>query len=165
MPNARSDQPRIRRATAADAATIAHQRSCMFLDMGQLAADEVEAVERVTHEQLEPLLASGEYLGWVVEIDGAVVAGAGVFLHRLLPRLENPDGRPEAYVLNVYTDPVFRRRGLARKLMETIRDWCAEEGLPRVSLHASNAGRPMYEQLGFRVSNEMRLEIGSDGRR
>jgi GNAT superfamily N-acetyltransferase len=64
-----------------------------------------------------------------------------------------------ATILNVYTDPEYRRRGIARLLMETMIDWCKREGLARVNLHASDAGRHLYESLGFEPSNEMRLKL------
>jgi GNAT superfamily N-acetyltransferase len=64
-----------------------------------------------------------------------------------------------ATILNVYTNPEYRRRGLARKIMQTIIQWCKREGLARVTLHASDDGRHLYESLGFESSNEMRLKL------
>src|SRR5438477_11966920 len=54
-----------------------------------------------------------------------------------------------ATVLNVYTDPLYRRRGNARLLMEAMIDWCKHEGFARVNLHASDSSRHLYESLGF----------------
>ena len=49
----------------------------------------------------------------------------------------------------MYTEPEHRRRGLARRLMAEMIAWCRAAGLGSVSLHASDAGRPLYEALGF----------------
>ena len=35
--------------------------------------------------------------------------------------------------------------------------WLAEQGIQHVTLHATEAGRPLYEQLGFVEGNEMTL--------
>jgi hypothetical protein len=35
-------------------------------------------------------------------------------------------------------------------------DWSREQGFDRVVLHASDAGRPLYEKIGFKPTNEMR---------
>ena len=59
----------------------------------------------------------------------------------------------------MYTDPEFRRQGIARRLMQTMIDWCRKEGFVRVDLHASDKGRPLYESLGFEPTNEMRLNL------
>jgi GNAT superfamily N-acetyltransferase len=60
----------------------------------------------------------------------------------------------EALVVNVYVEPGYRRQGLARRLMADILAWGREQGIERVSLHASSMGRPLYESLGFAPSNE-----------
>ncbi len=59
-------------------------------------------------------------------------------------------------MLNVFTEPAWRRRGLAELLMRHILDWARQERLDRLVLHASDDGRPLYERLGFAATNEMR---------
>jgi len=149
----------IRAARLSDAPIVAHHRVHMFLDMGELAASDLPDLEAASREQLERLIASGEYTGWVAESDGVVVAGVGVLLHRLLPRAGDLGLRHEAYVLNVYTEPEHRRRGLSRRLMLALVDWCREQKLTRITLHASEFGRPVYEGLGLTPTNEMRLVL------
>ena len=145
----------LRLATPADAATIARHRTRMFLEMrgwpDEAGADLLAALRDV----LPPMLADGTYRGWfVVDGAGAIVAGAGVQVRPLLPRLETRRGL-EALVVNVYVEPPYRRRGLARRLMAAILDWCAGEGIERVALHPSDAGKPLYERLGFAPSGEL----------
>lgn len=149
----------IRRATVADAGVIAHHRVAMFRDMGVLAEREAPALHVASHAYLTTALRSGEYLGWVIEAQGQVVAGGGALIRPLLPRPECTQGSAEAYVLNVYTEPAHRRRGLARQLMRVIIEWCMAHGITRVSLHASDDGRPLYVAVGFLQTNEMRLEV------
>jgi ribosomal protein S18 acetylase RimI-like enzyme len=64
-----------------------------------------------------------------------------------------------AVILNVYTEPEFRRRGVAREIMVTIMAWVKARGLRAVNLHASHEGRALYEKLGFEATNEMRLRF------
>ena len=103
----------LRAVRPGDAAAIAGHRARMFHEMRELSDAEVPALEAAVRDQLEPLIASGEYFGWVIEIGagGEVVSGVGAFLHRLLPRGRELGLRQEAYVLNVYTEPAHRRRG------------------------------------------------------
>ncbi len=75
------------------------------------------------------------------------------------PHMIGPGAR-RGNILNVYTEPRSRRLGLARRLMETALDWCRDNGIRAVILHASPEGRPLYESLGFKSTNEMRVEIG-----
>jgi len=152
---ATSDQLRIRLATAADAGVVAEHRVRLFVDTGRLTPDAAATLLARLPPLLAPMLASGEYIGWLaVAGDGAVVAGAGVQLRRLLPRPETLTDR-EALVVNVYVAPKYRCLGLARHLMVAILDWCAEQEIERVALHPSTMGRPLYESLGFAPTNEL----------
>ena len=102
-------------------------------------------------------MESGEYLAWVaIAPDSAIVAGLGLWLMDWPPHMIGPGAR-RGNILNVYTDPAMRRRGLARRLMEAALVWCGEHGIRAVILHSSDDGRALYEKLGFQPTNEMRL--------
>ena len=152
---------RIRLAINDDAAIIAHHRAQMFRDMGHINDQEAPEVETACRPYLAEMLSSGEYIGWLVEFEEKVVAGGGIILRRLLPRPGCLQGGEEAYVLNVYTEPHHRRSKLARMLLAAMIEWCEERGVARITLHASDVGRPLYESLGFVPTNEMRLRIAS----
>lgn len=147
-----------RTATVDDAPTIAHHRAAMFQDMGII--DHVEAVtlEAASLEYLLKAIDSEEYLAWLIESGDKTAAGGGLIIRRLLPRPGHMDGGFEAHILNIYTEPSHRRRGLARKIMTAMLDWCTQQGIKRITLHASDEGRPLYENLGFKQTNEMRFE-------
>jgi len=158
-----SDQPaesatyHLRAATPEDAAVIAHHRAAMFYDMGFVSRAEAEQIAAAATPQLAARLAAGEYLGRLTENAGQVVAGGGMILRSLLPRPGALSGGEEAYILNVYTEPPHRGRGVARMVMRALLASCEERGVARVLLHASDAGRPLYESLNFVATNEMRL--------
>ena len=153
-----SEKYALRVATTADASAIARHRVSMFRDMGMLHDHDAAALEAGAQAHLTTALADGTYFGWLIKHDGVVVAGAGVIVRPLLPRPESPYGGEDVEVLNVYTEPAHRRRGLARRLVEHVLTWARARSLQRISLHASDEGRPLYEQLGFVPTNEMRRE-------
>lgn len=138
----------------------------MFKDMRQLAEDLYEPLVQGTIERLRVAVPSGEYMGWFVTPEGRpgeVLAGAGIQLRRVLPhpsRMPGVAGLAEGrqgIVLNVFTEAPWRRRGLAMLLMEHLLAWCQENNVETIVLHASDDGRPLYERLGFVVTNEMRF--------
>jgi GNAT superfamily N-acetyltransferase len=147
---------RLRKGTKSDADTVANQRALMFHEMGVLVADEVPAFQEAAAPIIAAAIKTGSYHQWLIELpSGPVVAGGGVQLRPLLPR---PDTLgPEAIILNMYVAPAYRRRGLARRILEAILDWCQSEKIERVVLHASDSGRPLYESMGFEPTSEMRL--------
>ena len=46
--------------------------------------------------------------------------------------------------------------------MESALEWCREHRIRAVILHSSKDGRALYEKLGFRPTNEMRLTLEGD---
>ena len=52
-------------------------------------------------------------------------------------------------VLNVYTQPAYRRRGYARAVMEALLDDARAMGLCVVGLKATDDGYPLYRSVGF----------------
>jgi GNAT superfamily N-acetyltransferase len=164
----RRDQPlSIRRATSDDAAVIAWHRARMFQDMGQLPPPAFDALRAAAERFLAAALARGEYVGWLLVADDEpdrVAAGAGVQLRSVLPHPVNlgcgqvsvATGR-HGIVLNVFTEPEWRRRGLAERLMRHILEWARTERLDRLVLHASDEGRRLYQRLGFVATNEMQF--------
>lgn len=153
------DTYQIRPATPHDLEAILRHRRRMFEDMGHADPAAVAAMLASSTPLLQRGLTNGSYRGWLVEAPGhGIVAGGGVIVleYQSHPR----DPRPQrAWVVNMFTEPEHRHRGLARRLMATIIDWCRAEGMRSLYLHASDDGRPLYEQIGFTPTNEMRLDL------
>jgi len=146
----------IREASLEDIPHILRHRRRMFEDMGQAGSDAITATFETF---LRDAMPRGRYRGWLaVTDDGRVAAGAGVAIVDWSGSPADPQPR-RGWIQNVYTEPEFRRQGLARRLMETTISWCREAGFAHISLHASVYGRPLYEELGFTPTNEMRLKL------
>jgi GNAT superfamily N-acetyltransferase len=142
----------IRNATVADIPHLVTHRDEMFRDMGVPA--EFAAMAAATAEWLGTAIPSGTYLGWLaVTDDGDVAAGGGLLVMPWPPGPMTMDPRC-AFVFNVYTAPAHRKQGLAKRLMETMHDWCRAQGIERVVLNASVFGQPIYEQMGYVVAAE-----------
>jgi GNAT superfamily N-acetyltransferase len=167
-----TDRVQVRLATPRDADVIAWHRARMFQDMGQLPPDLFEALRSSARERLVVALGTGEYVGWLASARASpeeVVAGAGVQVRQVFPhprrrgdgKVVVADGR-HAIVLNVFTEPPWRRQGLAELLMRHVLEWARREKLDRLVLHASVEGRPLYDRLGFVPTNEMRFPDEGD---
>ena len=141
-----------------DAAVIGWHRAAMFRDMGKIGESEVAIMREASVGWVEPLLRDGSYVGFVVEDGRGVVAGGGMWVRERGPSPGCLRVGQWAHILNVYTEPEHRGRGLARRVMRSILDWCTENRMDRVTLDASGDARPLYESLGFSTAWEhMRL--------
>jgi len=151
--------PTIREATPTDLDVVMHHRRRMFEDMGTRDRDALDSMEETSRPFFAQALSDGTYRGWLVA-DGAgrVVAGGGIILLAFHSSPRDPAPR-RAWIVNMYTEAEYRRRGLARRLMETMVAWCRAQRMATVYLHASDEGRPLYQSLGFTPTNEMRLSL------
>ena len=130
----------------------------MFLDLGFADDDTMKQKMAEFLPWLQGKMAANEYLTWLAIADNQPVAGLGLWLIEWPPHLIGL-ARQRGYILNVYTHPDHRRKGLARELTRIAVDWCASHGIDFVFLHASPQGRLVYEGLGFQPGSEMRLRL------
>ena len=70
-------------------------------------------------------------------------------------RRRHPAACRRGYLLNFFVEPKYRRLGLAHSLVKESLTEARMRGLHIVALHASEAGKPVYESMGFRTTNEM----------
>jgi GNAT superfamily N-acetyltransferase len=149
----------IREAIPADLDVVMHHRRHMFEDMGHREPAALDAMEASSRPIFARGLADGSYRGWLaVDASGRVVAGGGIIRLAYHSSPRDPEPR-RSWIVNMYTEPEYRRQGLARRLMEAMIEWCRGQRMANVFLHASDEGRPLYDSLGFTSTNEMRLAL------
>jgi len=150
---------RLRSASIDDLAIILHHRREMFREMGHTDSALLDDVTNSAEAYFRTALPNGAYLGWLAETDDGQVVGGGGLLIAAWPGFPGEKQSRRAWILNMYTEPAHRRQGVARRLVETMVEWCRAEGFTAVALHASKEGRPLYESFGFRPTNELRLRF------
>jgi GNAT superfamily N-acetyltransferase len=144
-----------RRATAHDSELITQHRKAMFADMRDAPDSILNEMGRHFEPWVRHMLVDDKYVGWIIKDGDRAVASAGFLLLDWAPHYLDPTGEQRGYVLNVFVEPEYRRRGLAQALMAECMDEARRRGIRVVALHASQKGQPVYEKLGFTASNEM----------
>lgn len=162
---------RYRLAVPADVDVLARHRVAMFRDMRAIDPSMETALYEAARAALPGVIANEEYVAWIAETTddpSIIVGGAGVQVRPLLPRPDR-SGRKllqgiEGLIMNVFVEPEWRRRGIARTLMEEVLHWARTAGIVSLVLHASDDGRALYESMGFVPTNEMRFTGSLDTR-
>ena len=149
----------IREAGVEDLKHILHHRRAMFKEMGFQDPAVLDNVESLSREYFGEALRIGRYRGWIAEGLNAQIVGGGGIVIAEWPGYPGENHAARAWILNMYTEPGARRRGVAKRLMEAMIEWCRTKGFRAVSLHASSAGRPLYETIGFQPTNELMLKL------
>ncbi|WP_257385342.1 GNAT family N-acetyltransferase [Tahibacter caeni] len=148
----------VRRLAADDLELVCRHREEMFRDAGR---DDAVLATMTAHFRpwLAPRLRDGSYFGFVLQDEGRPIAGIGLMLIDWPPHPLHPADDRRGYVLNVYVEPDYRRRGLARELMRLADAEFARRGVSYCVLHATEKGRPLYHELGWSTTAEMAKAI------
>jgi len=156
-----ADRLRIRRARLVDLEHLVSQRRAMWVEIGIKDKQELDSADREYRRWARNGLRKGTLLAWIVKDEESQVAGGGcLWLQPIQPR---PGIRTsfQPYLLSMYTEPRFRGKGVASKIVEEAKRWSKTKGFPQLVLHASKMGRRVYSGRGFKRSWEMRANLSS----
>lgn len=107
--------------------------------------------------------------GYLAEIDGEIAAMALWF-----PSFSTWDGVAGVYLEDLYVRPRFRRRGLARALLQTLAAECVSNGYTRLSwavldwnsdaiaLYDAVGGQPQHGWTTYRLSGPELTALATD---
>lgn len=149
---------RIEKATLSDLQGIISLRVELLKEVNEIKTFEEEnKVIEATESYLTEAMEKREFVSFVAKDGDEIVSVSGLSFFTRPPYLENLKGK-EAYLLNMYTLPSHRKRGLARKILQECMKECQKREVKRVWLHASQAGEPLYKSIGFQFKgSEMEL--------
>ena len=116
-------------------------------------------VERESYNYYQKALCDDSHIAYLVFDGNRVVGAGGVSFFQVMPTYHNPSGN-KAYIMNLYTNPAYRRRGIATKILDMLVNDSKEKGITAISLEATVMGRPLYEKYGFtKMNDEMELPV------
>ncbi len=146
-----TDQTVVRLATSADAELMAEYRLRFNIELSPPQhSDAIEKLRKQLILYFENHTANGDFISAIATI-GKHVAGIGSMEPRIIPgNFKNPSGR-WGFILNMYTVPEFRKRGVARAILDKLIETGLQQGLTAFELLATKEGQPVYEKAGFRI--------------
>ncbi|MCR2805462.1 GNAT family N-acetyltransferase [Paenibacillus soyae] len=150
----------IRRAEHSDVEELVELRMALLQEVGGLTnKTEIETVSHANKMYYEKHLKSEEYISFVAESQGKLIATSGLIIINRPPYLHNLLGM-DAYIMNVYTIPTYRGNGIATALLDSCIEFAKNNHVGRIILTASADGLPVYEKRGFkRKSSAMELVL------
>lgn len=146
---------KIEAATERDLNQIVRLKIRMFEDMAAswLLAD--NAVEHITQDY-QRLYAAKNAQHFIIRVGDIVVACAGGFIKSDPPYcyFKTPF---YGFISDAYTLPEYRQKGYATALTQAAIDWLKGKNCNMIRLISSPQSRNLYENMGFRGTEEMVL--------
>lgn len=147
-----------KQATISDLEELVRTRITVLRAANKLSDNtDMSAVEAESREYYKRAVESGEHIAYLVYDKDIFIGAGGVSFYQVMPTYHNPSGR-KAYIMNMYTAPEYRRRGIALKTLELLVTAVKEKGIHQISLEATENGKSLYEKYGFvQMKDEMEL--------
>ena len=147
-----------KRAMLEDIEELVRTRILVLRAANKLSDDvDMSLVEQETCAYYKRALETGEHIAYLVYDNGTFIGAGGVSFYQVMPTYHNPSGK-KAYIMNMYTAPEYRRRGIAFHTLDLLVKAAKEQGVSQIALEATDMGRPLYEKYGFvKMEDEMLL--------
>ncbi len=93
-------------------------------------------------------MADGTFVSWLALDANKIIATSGMSFVEKPPYFGCPSGRI-GLLSSMYTDPDYRRKGIARELLARVIKDAQEYGCGTVQITASDMGVKLYSDFGF----------------
>ncbi|RZT02170.1 GNAT family N-acetyltransferase [Cuneatibacter caecimuris] len=147
-----------KKATLEDIEVLTTTRVEVLRAANKLPRDaDMSEVEKQSYIYYQKALENGTHIAYLVFDEKHFAGAGGVSFYQVMPTYHNPSGN-RAYIMNMYTAPQYRRRGVAYKTLDLLVKDIKDRGITYISLEATDMGRLLYEKYGFvKMVDEMKL--------
>ena len=143
-----------KKATVLDIDVLTKTRIQVLRAANRLSASvDMSEVEKETRTYYKKAMIEDSHVAILVYDEEKFVGAGGVSFYTVMPTFHNSSGR-KAYIMNMYTDEEYRRKGIAYHTLDMLIEECRKRGISDISLEATKAGRPLYEKYGFVMAQD-----------
>ena len=93
-------------------------------------------------------LSDGTFISWLALDNDRIIGTSGMSIVEKPPYFGCPSGKI-GLLSNMFTDPSYRRKGIAKTLLSKVIDEAKTQGCGTVQITASNMGVLLYSDYGF----------------
>ena len=134
-----------RKLTSEDLDTFIQMRISQLREEG---AKEDLDLESSLRDYYEHHMADGTFVSWLAVDGDKIIGTSGMSFVEKPPYFGCPSGRI-GLLSSMFTDPQYRRRGIAKELLAKVVDEAREYGCGTVQITASDMGVLLYTDFGF----------------
>lgn len=125
------------------------------------AEEEIDLVPALK-DYYERHMADGTFVFWLALAHGSIVGTSGMSFVERPPYFGCPSGKT-GILSSMFTDPAFRRRGIAKSLLDLVIREARAYGCGVVQITASDMGVLLYTDFGFvKNGNFMQYPLQGD---
>jgi len=121
--------------------------------------ENIEEFKKYTKEYLEKHIEDGSIISYIAIDNSKIVSSAILCIYETLPIPSCLNGKI-GLLLNVYTIKEYRRKGLAKKILNKVIEEAKLSEIGKIQLDYTDDGYPVYKKLGFEeLDRQMILKL------
>lgn len=145
-----------RKMTSGDLDTFIQMRISQLREEG--AKEDIDLAPSL-RDYYERHMADGTFVSWLAVDEDKIIGTSGMSFVEKPPYFSNPTGKI-GLLSSMYTDPDYRRRGIAKELLRRVTEEARAYGCGAVQITASDMGMLLYSDFGFvRNGNFMQYKL------
>jgi len=121
--------------------------------------EESEIIKKALREYFSHAIPANDFVAWLAEYNGKPVGTSGMVVWQVPSRYGGLESGRLGYILNMYTIPEARKKGICTHLLNRLIKEARSLGLKYIHLHASVDGMNIYKRAGFVEPNLAELEL------
>jgi GNAT superfamily N-acetyltransferase len=125
---------------------------------GNQPSEKESSLRRSLADYFRKSLQDNSFICWIAEVDSKPVGMGGMVIQEIPGHYDLINGNV-GYILNMYTLPGHRKKGICSNIMTRLIDDGRKLGLNKIYLHASKDGIELYRKKGFGDPDLPELEL------
>jgi len=149
-----------RRANIDDLETLIKCRVRFLNELHKHPDDEqTEVLRKSLRQYFYKTLTSNDFVAWIAEYNGRIIGTGGMVVWQRPANYAGLESGKLGYLLNFYTIPEARRKGIGTRLLNELIKEARLIGLKYLHLNATKDGIHIYRKAGFVKPDDIGLEM------
>lgn len=125
---------------------------------GERPAEYQQKLSEELNRFFKEAMDEDRFFAFMAELDGEIVSFGGMVIKKI-PGDFNQSMYLEGDILNMYTIPAARRKGISALILEHLIEEAKRRGISKISLHTTKDGEKLYRKFGFEEPHYPVLEL------
>lgn len=139
----------VRKVEASEIGLLIEYRIMYLTEMqGERSPEVQESLKKELKSYFTEAMAEGRFVAFLAELKSEIL-GFGAMVIKKIPGDFNQISYLEGDILNMFTVPFARRKGVSAMILENLLGEARRRGMTKVSLHTSKDGERLYRKYGF----------------
>lgn len=121
--------------------------------------DETERLRESLRAYFSRAITCNDFIAWLAEYNGRVIGTSGMVVWQRPANYGGLESGKLAYLLNFYTVPEARKKGICTRLLNELIKEARSLGLKYLHLNATEDGMSIYRRAGFVEPEDAELEL------